>query len=163
MKTPVLSYRISDGKLKVVRTATRIAFADSEQPIRQFFLRKVRTMSRGTLVIFVILFACFFPAARGSCQDAEPDKRLVYAPDILGVDRLFMIVLSAPIDVPKIEVTVSPPDSVTLFDRTPLPAKSEQRRYYFRTLKPAEQAKITLAHPAGRRGGADHDLVVRRS
>ena len=106
-------------------------------------------MSRGTLVSFVVLLAFIFPAARGSCQGAEPDKRLVYAPDILGVDRLFMIVLSAATDVPKIEVTMSPPESVTLLDRTPLPAKSEERRYYFRTLKPVEEVRIAFSHPDG--------------
>ncbi|MFH1266743.1 MAG: hypothetical protein ABIK89_13525, partial [Planctomycetota bacterium] len=110
-------------------------------------------MSGRTLVMFVVLLASIFPVPRGFGQDPPASERLVYAPDIVGADRLFMIVLSAPVDAPKIEVTISPPDSVTLFDRTPLPTASEERRYYFRALKPAEKAQITLAHPEG-------DLVV---
>ncbi len=106
-------------------------------------------MPRGTLALSVVLCVLLFAAAQGLCQAAETDEHLIHAPDILGVDRLFMIVLSAPIDAPKIDVAVSPPDSVILLDRTPLPAKSEQRRYYFRTMKPMEQARITLAHPVG--------------
>lgn len=106
-------------------------------------------MVRGTHVTFVVFFAFIHPVTGGFCQAAESDERLVYAPDILGVDRLFLVVLSAPVDSPKIKVTVSPPDAATLFDRTPLPAKSVQRRYYFRTLKPMEQAKIAFAHPEG--------------
>ena len=110
-------------------------------------------MSGKTRVMFAFLLASILQVPCGFGQEAPPSERLVYAPDIVGVDRLFMIVLAAPVDAPKIEVTVSPPDSVTLFDRTPLPVASEERRYYFRALKPAERAEITFAHPEG-------DLVV---
>ena len=119
-------------------------------------------MSAGRLPVLVALSAILASAALGVCQDNKSDNRLVYAPDILGTNRLFMIVLSVPVDAPKIDVTISPPDTATLLDQTPLPAKSEQRRYYFRTLKPAEEATVTLAHPAGGRGRADHRLVIRR-
>ena len=90
-----------------------------------------------------------FSTPPGLCQDRPAKDLVVYAPDVLGVDRLFMIVLSVPIDSPQLEVTVSPPDVATLFDRTPVPAKADERRYYFRTLKPAREAKVTLAHPEG--------------
>lgn len=90
-----------------------------------------------------------FSTPPGLCQDRPANDLVVYSPDVLGVDRLFMIVLSVPIDSPQLEVAVSPPDVATLFDRTPLPAKADERRYYFRTLKPARKAKVTLAHPEG--------------
>jgi hypothetical protein len=75
------------------------------------------------------------------------DERVIYAPDVVGVDRLFMVVLKAPVDAPAIEV--SAPDSVVLLDRTRLPAKTDQRRFYFRAVKPAEKAEVRFAHPAG--------------
>ena len=106
-------------------------------------------MSAGRLLLFVALTAILASAAPSLCQDNKSDNRLVYAPDILGTNRLFMIVLSVPVETPEIDVTVTPPDAATLLDRTPLPAKSDQRRYYFRTLEPSKEAKITLAHPDG--------------
>jgi hypothetical protein len=106
-------------------------------------------MSRRRLVTVVALSAILIPAAQAAPQDTGPNKHLLYAPDILGVDRLFMIVLSAPVDAPELKVTVSPPGTATLFDRTPLPAESQQRRYYFRTLKSTKGATITLSHPDG--------------
>ena len=106
-----------------------------------------------SLGLLLFLFALIFPTARGIAGETGPDKRLVYAPDILGVERLFMIVLSVPEDTPEIDVTISPSDSATLIDRTPLPVKSEQRRYYFRTLEPAKAVRVTLGHPGG-------DIVV---
>lgn len=81
-------------------------------------------------------------------QAAAPgDGRIVYTPDIVGVERLFMVVLKAPMDAPAIGVSV--PDSVRLLDQTPLPAASDLRKYYFRSVKPAKQADIVFAHPAG--------------
>lgn len=82
------------------------------------------------------------------CRAAGPtDDRVVYAPDIVGVERLFMVVLKAPVEAPAIAVTL--PDSVALLDQTRLPATSELRKYYFRALKPAKQADLVFAHPAG--------------
>jgi len=79
-------------------------------------------------------------------------SRLVtYAPDIVGVDRIFMVVLALPADAPEMEVTH--PDSIVLFDRTPLPAKQDQRRYYFRSVKPAESAEIRFS-------GGEYDIRV---
>lgn len=66
-----------------------------------------------------------------------------YAPDIVGVGRLFMVALQVPMDAP--EVTVSAPECVKLLDRTPLPAKSDQRRFYFRSLAPAADAEIRFS------------------
>lgn len=81
-------------------------------------------------------------------------SRLVtYAPDIVGVDRIFMVVLALPADAPEMEVTH--PDSIVLFDRTPLPAKQDQRRYYFRSVKPAESAEIRFS-------GGEYDIRVDR-
>lgn len=75
------------------------------------------------------------------------DERVVYAPDTVGVDRLFMIVLSVPPDAGDIAVNV--PEQVQMLDKTPLPTTADQRRYYFRSLVPAESVSITFAHPAG--------------
>ena len=111
--------------------------------------KRTQTLSRRKALLFITLLAVLLPAASGFSQGAKPDSRLLYAPDILGVERLFMIVLSVPTDAPEIKVTVSPSDAATLIDRTPLPAKSDQRRYYFRTLKAAKDVKVTLAHPNG--------------
>ena len=74
-------------------------------------------------------------------------EHVVHAPDIVGVERLFMVVLAVPSRAPEIAVSV--PEQVALLDRTPLPAQADQRRYYFRSLQPAERAELTFAHPAG--------------
>ncbi len=87
---------------------------------------------------------CLLLSIPAHSQDEGP---IAYQPDILGVKRLFMVALNVPADAPEIKVTY--PDSVTMLDRTPLPAKSELRKYYFRSLKPAKQADIVFAHPDG--------------
>ncbi|MCK5805358.1 MAG: hypothetical protein KAI66_21185, partial [Lentisphaeria bacterium] len=68
--------------------------------------------------------------------------RITYKPDILGVQRLFLVVLELPKDSP--EVTVEVPSCIALLDRTPLPVSTNQRRYYFRTLAPAEKTVVTF-------------------
>jgi len=77
----------------------------------------------------------------------QGDEMIAYQPDILGVNRLFMIVLKVPTDAPQIKVTV--PDEVEMLDRTPLPTKQDMRKYYFRSLTPARQTDIVFDHPAG--------------
>ncbi len=101
-------------------------------------------MPREAVLLLVISFFVLLVGERCFAQD---DDRVVYAPDIVGVDRMFMIVLQAPPDAPEIDVAL--PESVTMFDRTPLPTDQDQRRYYFRSLAPAERAEIVFAHPAG--------------
>jgi hypothetical protein len=76
---------------------------------------------------------------------AAEESPVVYAPDVLGVDRLFMIAVKVPADAQ--EITISLPDSVELLDRTPLPTQSEVRKFYFRTVKPAKKAEIHFALP----------------
>ncbi len=78
---------------------------------------------------------------------AQGDDMVAYQPDIVGVNRLFMVVLKVPPGTPEIDVTV--PDEVALLDRTPLPTDQELRKYYFRSLKPTPRADIVFAHPAG--------------
>ena len=97
-----------------------------------------------------------FPGARAT---AAEDAQILYAPDVVGVDRMFMVALNVPVEAPEIEVTV--PDCVTLFDRTRLPAASETRKFYFRAAKPAPKAEIRFALPGGRGGRAGRDLVLR--
>jgi len=75
------------------------------------------------------------------------ESPVVYGPDILGVDRLVMVALKVPIEAPEVKVTV--PDSVTLLDKTRLPAKTDVRKFYFRTLKPAQKAEIKFVLPGG--------------
>jgi hypothetical protein len=74
------------------------------------------------------------------------DERVLYAPDVVGVDRLFMVALKAPVETAEIPVSV--PEGVVLLDQTPLPAKKEERRYYFRAVKPGE-TELRFAHPDG--------------
>ena len=74
------------------------------------------------------------------------DERVLYAPDIVGAGRMFMVALKVPMEASEVEVTA--PQSVTLFDRTPLPAKSETRKYYFRSVKPVAKTEIRFALPS---------------
>ncbi|MGQ9731002.1 MAG: hypothetical protein ACUVX8_06970 [Candidatus Zipacnadales bacterium] len=90
----------------------------------------------------IAAIAAFLPLL--GAQEMNP---IAYAPDIVGVDRLFMVVLNVPQEAPEIAVSV--PEQVVLLDQTPLPAKSGQRRYYFRAVKPAESIQIRFAHPTG--------------
>lgn len=78
---------------------------------------------------------------------AAEESPVVYAPDVVGVDRMFMVALKVPTDAPAIRVTV--PEGVTLFDRTPPPTKAEVRKFYFRALKAAKKAEIRFSLPQG--------------
>lgn len=63
------------------------------------------------------------------------DERILYAPDIVGVERMFMIALKVPVEAPDVEVTM--PDCIVMFDRTPVSGgqrgvsfkRLHQRRY----------------------------------
>jgi len=70
---------------------------------------------------------------------------IAYKPDIIGVDRLFMVALKVPAQTGT--VTVSVPECVELLDRTPLPTASDMRKYYFKSTASAQQASITFAGP----------------
>lgn len=72
---------------------------------------------------------------------------VAYQPDIVGAGRIFLVVLDVPVEAPEIAVQV--PEMVELFGRTPLPAKTRLRKFYFRALQPAKEATITFAHPDG--------------
>jgi hypothetical protein len=78
---------------------------------------------------------------------AAEDPRIAYAPDILGVDRMFLVALNVPQGAAELAVSIL--GEVEMFDRTPLPAKSDQRRYYFRTLAPTEGTEIVFDLPDG--------------
>jgi hypothetical protein len=80
-------------------------------------------------------------------QEAKMDPRVVYAPDIIGVERLTMVALKVPLAAPEVAVKV--PDCLVLLDHTKVPAKSEIRRWYFRSVKPSPGAEIVFAHPEG--------------
>ena len=77
---------------------------------------------------------------------AEEQKMIVYAPDVLGVDRLFMIAVRAPAGE-KVEVTM--PANVAPVDRTDDDAKTDVRKFYFRTVKPGKNVEIKFALPGG--------------
>ncbi len=85
--------------------------------------------------------------AAASSVHADTSDPVVYQPDIIGVGRLFLVALRVPQDAPELAIQV--PECVQLLDRTPLPAKSELRKYYFRSLSPAKQADIVFHHPDG--------------
>ncbi|MBM4085931.1 MAG: hypothetical protein FJ272_14190, partial [Planctomycetes bacterium] len=93
-----------------------------------------------------ILLVCLWGAACWA-QEAKPDARIAYAPDVVGVERMFMVALKVPSAAPDVPVTV--PDGVTMFDRTRVPTKEDVRRFYFRAVKPAQKAEIKFALPAG--------------
>lgn len=86
-------------------------------------------------------------AASVSARLGTADDRIAYAPDIVGVDRIFMIAVRVPAESADITVTV--PDGVMMFDRTRTPSQSEIRRFYFRASKPAAKAEVRFALPGG--------------
>ncbi|MBM3891108.1 MAG: hypothetical protein FJ388_18500, partial [Verrucomicrobia bacterium] len=79
-----------------------------------------------------------------ACAAASP---VVYAPDVVGVERMFMVGLKVPQTAP--EVTVAAPECMTMFDHQRPPFASDVRRFYFRALKPASKAEIRFALPDG--------------
>ncbi|MCE5239138.1 hypothetical protein LLH23_11700 [bacterium] len=80
-------------------------------------------------------------------QEAKMDPRIAYAPDIVGIDRLFMIAIKAPPGATPIAVQV--PTQVKLLDQTRMPTTADMRRYYFRSQQPGKDIKIVFAHPDG--------------
>ena len=114
-------------------------------------------MTRDALLMLVIPAVLLVLAQQSLAQEDQPDQRVAYAPDIVGVDRMFMIVLGVAAETPQIAVTL--PDSVAMFDRTPLPTKTDQRRYYFRSLKPAEKAEIKVCPPETNRTTGSREPV----
>ncbi|MGD9494863.1 MAG: hypothetical protein AB7Y46_01005 [Armatimonadota bacterium] len=103
-------------------------------------LREIAVLMVCSALLMLLAEHCF-------AQEPAADESIIYAPDVVGVGRIFMVVLSVPPDAPQLAVTV--PEQVEMFDRTPLPTQDEQRRYYFRALAPAEGAEIRFGHPAG--------------
>ena len=95
----------------------------------------VRTMAAGWL----FWAGAWGVTARGQAGGTD---MVVYRPDIVGVGRMFMVALRVPPAQEAVEVTVH--DAVSMFDRTPLPTQSDLRKFYFRALKPCEQADITF-------------------
>ena len=78
---------------------------------------------------------------------AVANENVLYAPDVVGVGRMFMVALKVPTEAAELPVTV--PETVEIFDRTPLPAGSPTRKFYFRALQPTPKAEIRFRHPAG--------------
>ncbi|NLY01417.1 MAG: hypothetical protein GXY83_35445 [Rhodopirellula sp.] len=99
-----------------------------------------KALRKTVFFLLMAVFAIVDPAA-------VADDRVLYAPDIVGVDRMFMVALRVPVDSPQVQVTV--PETVTMFDRTPIPAQSETRKFYFRSVKPSAKTEIRFAHPGG--------------
>ncbi|MDD8016144.1 MAG: hypothetical protein PHX45_10670, partial [Acidobacteriota bacterium] len=94
-------------------------------------LRKVLGIFAGILLAAVMTGA----ARPDTARDA-----VIYQPDFVGEGRIFMVALKIPAGTP--DVRVKCPAAVVLLDRTPLPAKSELRRFYFRARKAVETAEI---------------------
>lgn len=82
----------------------------------------------------------------GASPKAAPSP-IVYAPDVVGVERMFLVALTVPVEEPEVEVSV--PDSVKMFDRTRPPFKSPTRKFYFRAMRPAAKAEIRFALRGG--------------
>ncbi|NOX52851.1 MAG: hypothetical protein GXP27_00120 [Planctomycetes bacterium] len=87
-------------------------------------------------------------AGLSAAYSAASETRVLYAPDVVSVGRLFLIALKVPIDTPKLDVKV--PKAFVMFDRTPLPPKSEARKFYFRAKEPTKHAEIVFALPSGK-------------
>jgi hypothetical protein len=78
---------------------------------------------------------------------AAEDRRIAYAPDVVAVDRMFLVALNVPKDAP--EVRVQAPKSVELLDQTKLPVRSEVRKFYFRAVAPAKRAEVRFLTAGG--------------
>ncbi|MFO7948203.1 MAG: hypothetical protein R6V19_15480, partial [Armatimonadota bacterium] len=72
---------------------------------------------------------------------------VLYAPDVVGVGRMFVVKLRVPVDADELQLDI--PEFVSLLDRTPLPADESVRRYWFKSRKPADTARILFHHPGG--------------
>ncbi len=99
------------------------------------------TCAQFACIIAVVCAMTAFPV------HADTDGPIAYKPDIIGVNRLFLVALRVPQNAPELAVEV--PECVRLLERTPLPARSELRKYYFRSLAPTPQADIVFSHPDG--------------
>ncbi len=106
-------------------------------------MKRVMSMPRE---IIVLLAGSLMLLTASQCW-GQADPRVAYAPDIIGVERIFLVALNVPAGAPELAVSV--PDSVVMFDRTPLPTTSEVRKYYFRSLTEAGDVEITFGHPDG--------------
>ena len=96
------------------------------------------------------------------------DDRIAYAPDVVGVGRLFLIALKLPPDAPDVPVTM--PDSVTMFDHsrpdlTPPPPSLQGKgelpgdpRHQSGGLTPPSPSRSSGGHrpPSPSRGGVRH-------
>ena len=89
------------------------------------------------LVLPIVLLAACCSAS------AQPADAMAYKPDIVGVNRMFMVALRVPANVPQIKVTF--PEHVTMFDRTTTHTDQKLRKYYFRALKPRYRLKNHLS------------------
>ncbi|HID20827.1 MAG TPA: hypothetical protein EYP14_00290, partial [Planctomycetaceae bacterium] len=101
-----------------------------------------RDVRRSRLMVLVVA-AVWLPA-----RMAWGGSPVRYAPDVVGEGRIFLVALDVAPEVPQIAVTV--PDSLVLFDRTPLPTASRTRKYYFRARKPTQRAEIVFGLPSGK-------------
>jgi hypothetical protein len=104
-------------------------------------------MKRDTILgIFlgIALSVTLSPTAPGQNRSSP----VIYQPDFVGEGRIFMVALSVPQGAPDINVECPP--AVVLLDRTPLPVKSDVRRFYFRARKPAKTAAIIFSWPGQR-------------
>lgn len=80
-------------------------------------------------------------------EAADKNNPIVYAPDVVGIDRMFLVGLRVAADAPDVEVSAA--ESVVLFDRTRPPYKTDVRRFYFRAVKPSARAEIRFRLTGG--------------
>lgn len=78
---------------------------------------------------------------------SAPAGPVLYAPDVVGVDRMFMVALNVAPE--EADVAVSLPAGVVMFDRTRPPFRGPTRKFYFRASRPAAKAEIRFALAAG--------------
>jgi hypothetical protein len=97
----------------------------------------------GSSTVFLIVLLAMLCVTNA----ALADDRIAYAPDVVGVDRLFMVALKIAPDAAVVDVTV--PEHVTLLDRTPPGRGDGLRKYYFRTVSRSPGTEVKFALPDG--------------
>jgi hypothetical protein len=87
--------------------------------------------------------AFLFPLPRGGWADmSHPALKVAYAPDVVAVDRLFMV--AAKTEGVCTDIRAASDDGITLIDYSRKADLNNIYRFYFRASTPSEKANITI-------------------
>ena len=92
------------------------------------------------MTLFSKFWLCSLFLVGTSPSSTEDHIRILWAPDEAVVGRIFRIVLAGHPDMDKLEVDYSP--ALELFDRANRFPGTNQGRFYFRALAPAEKTTV---------------------